>query len=95
MCRQHLLGEHGEIHKFRHSFVKKHNMIKRIELGQIDPYIMAERHNELVKEMSRRGYNHKSPYKQPDISYLPQLEINLMDSRKKCELCKKRVDKIF
>ena len=30
LCRQHLLGEHSEIHKFRHNFVKKHKVIREL-----------------------------------------------------------------
>ena len=94
MCRQHLLGEHVEIHKFRHNFVKKHNMLKRIELNQIEPYSMEERHDRLVSEMLRRGYNHKSPYFQPDVTYLPNNKINVeksyQDLLERCEECRKR-----
>ncbi len=70
LCRQHLLGEHSEIHKFRHCFEREYNMATRIERGQIDPERMAERHDALAAEMLRRGYNHQSPYKQPPLDYL-------------------------
>jgi hypothetical protein len=68
LCNQHLVGEHGEIHKFRHNFVKQHSMTNR--RGQIVPFLMEVRHDELVKEMCSRGMNHNSPYQQPDLSYL-------------------------
>jgi hypothetical protein len=90
LCRKHLLGLHGEIHKFRHAFVKKLNMTKRMELNQIDPTKMKQQHDACAKEMLRRGYKHNSPYEQPDISYLPVMEIELMDSRTRCEECKKQ-----
>lgn len=67
MCRQHLLGEHSEIHKHRHNFVKGHSIEGR--RGQIEPARMQERHDELVAEFLRRGYNHNSPYAQPDLSH--------------------------
>ena len=70
MCRKHLLGEHGEIHKFRHNFEKRHNMVGRLMFpSQIDPTKMSERHDALAHEMARRGYNHHSPYVQPDVGY--------------------------
>jgi len=78
LCRKHLLGEHGEIHKHRHNFVKHHSITKRIELGQIEPSSMEARHDALVVEMLRRGYNHQSPYEQPDISYLPKEQQSFM-----------------
>ncbi len=66
MCRKHLLGEHGELHKFRHMFIKGHRIEGR--RGQIEPAAMKYRHDELAREMVRRGYRHESPYEQPDLS---------------------------
>ena len=66
LCRKHLLGEHGEIHKHRHNFVKGHSIEGR--RGQIDPAAMGRRHDALAAEMLRRGFNHASPYTQPDLA---------------------------
>lgn len=66
LCRKHLLGEHGEIHKHRHNFVSGHSIAGR--RGQIEPLAMQARHDALAAEMVRRGYNHASPYTQPDTS---------------------------
>lgn len=75
LCRKHLLGEHVEIHKHKHQFVKKYSMGKRISpVTQIEPSSMQIRHDELAKEMIRRGYKHQSVYEMPDISYLPLFE---------------------
>ena len=95
LCRKHLLGEHGEIHKHRHNFEKHHNMAGRLKYpSQIAPALMAERHDALAEEMIRRGYTHKSPYIQPDVSYLPEAQIdlayNLQDLHSRCEECKQR-----
>lgn len=94
MCNKHLLGEHGEIHKFRHSFVKKHNMNGRLKYpAQIDPILMGYRHDQLAKEMLRRGMNHKSPYIQPGVSHLPvayvDLTHNTKDLSERCPDCRK------
>ena len=96
LCRKHLLGEHGEIHKHRHNFLKRHNMSGRV--GQIFPARMKARHEELVIEMKRRGYNHNSPYDQPDVSYLgdmldikPDIAYNLRDLASRCEECRKNI----
>jgi hypothetical protein len=96
LCRKHLIGEHGEIHKFRHSFVKKHNMTGRLKApSQIEPYSMKDRHDALAAEMIRRGYNHKSPYEMPDVSHLPDvkvdIEINKKDLSTRCKDCKERI----
>ena len=97
MCRNHLLGEHCEYHKHRHTFEKKHSKTKYIENNCLEPKSMESRHNELVKEMQSRGYNHNSPFVQPDISYLPlehqnhkiDAEKNLQLLLQKCPECKK------
>lgn len=99
LCKKHLVGEHGEIHKFKHSFEKEHNMNKRIQLGQIMPSMMQQRHDELVVEMFLRGMNHKSPYIQPDISYISEQEksleyfisINLQELSHRCPECAKKI----
>jgi hypothetical protein len=96
LCRQHLLGEHGELHKHRHNFVKKHKMAGRI--GQIEPHSMKSRRDVLVLEMEKRGYTHQSPYSQPDISYLPEMQVDkslsLEDLLSRCENCKKRYENL-
>lgn len=99
LCRKHLLGEHSEIHKHRHVFEKGWSIAKRIVLPnpQIEPISMQKRHNELVKEMKARGYNHQSPFKQPslskyDIKALKKVIVNkehsLNDLHCRCEECK-------
>jgi hypothetical protein len=96
LCRKHLLGEHAELHKHQHNFVKHHRIDKRISpVTQIQPEDMQARHDELAQEMVNRGYNHMSPYIQPDLSYLPDgqryakvdIAISLQDLRKRCQKC--------
>lgn len=97
LCRKHLLEEHGDIHKHRHNFVKKHNMSGR--KGQIFPLLMKERHDLLAEEMLRRGYEHESPYEQPDVSYLPgdvltcipDIDWNIKDLSSRCDECAGRI----
>ena len=72
MCKQHIQGEHYEIHLHRHNFVKKHSISGRIKpIVQIEPLSMKKRHDELAKYM-----NHKSPYVLPDLSHLSKEELN-------------------
>lgn len=96
LCRKHLLGEHSELHKHRHNFVKRHSIKGRISpVVQIEVSSMRSRHEELVEEMKRRGYNHNSPYEMPDISYLPKEvlelkvdpEISFKDLACRCSEC--------
>ena len=99
LCDKHLLGEHGEIHKHRHNFVKQHRIDGRMSpVVQIEPRSMKTRHDELAVEMIRRGMKHASPYEQPDISYLSEeyqlasvdLETSISDLWDRCLDCRER-----
>lgn len=101
LCRNHLLGEHNEIHKHRHNFVKQHKITKRIHpIVQIEPNNMKKRHDDLVIEMINRGYNHNSPYEQPDISYLKDeekfakinIDNSILDLKIRCVECSKNLN---
>jgi Pyrimidine dimer DNA glycosylase len=92
LCQKHLLGEHGEIHKHRHNFVKKHSIAGRVApVVLIEPVSMQLRHDELAKEMLARGMNHQSPYELPDLSHLPdcQRSAKVDVALSKTELCKR------
>ena len=97
MCSKHLLGEHGEIHKHKHVFVKQHSIKGRITPEvQIEPELMKERHDQLAKEMLRRGYNHSSPYEQPDLSYLsPVMRYANVDRRESLHILLSRCPKCY
>jgi len=101
LCRQHLLGESNEIHKHKHNFEKHHSISGRISpIVLIEPNNMQQRHDELAQEMLRRGYNHQSPYQQPDLSYLKDseryakvdLDYNIRDLMDRCPECRKRME---
>jgi hypothetical protein len=96
MCNKHLLGEHGEIHKHRHNFIKKHSIAGRLfPVVQIEPLNMRSRHDELSQEMVKRGFNHQSPYEQPSLDYLSNyerdakvdLDISKRDLSSRCIEC--------
>ena len=99
LCRKHLIGEHGEIHKHKHNFEKHHSITGRIyPIVLIEPDNMQNRHDELAQEMIARGYNHQSPYAQPDLSHLSNserfakvdMEYNLKDLYSRCPECRAR-----
>lgn len=98
LCRNHLLGEHNEIHKHKHNFEKHHSISGRLyPIVLIEPSSMEKRHEELAKEMLARGYKHQSPYQQPDLSYLTEeqrnvkanIPYNIEDLCNRCEECRK------
>jgi hypothetical protein len=64
LCRKHLLGEHRELHAVwtilteNKSGYSNHPETKRWR-GKTQA--LYERHDQLVVEMTRRGYRHRSP----------------------------------
>jgi len=99
MCNQHLLGEHNEIHMFIGSLTKKKKLDGFLIKGLLEPNSIKSRHEELLKEMIKRGFNHHSPIVDvPDISYLEDLvnvTVNPVESYKellrRCEKCRLRL----
>lgn len=101
LCNKHLLGEHGELHKFIPSFKKRHRIDNRVSpVVQVELTSYQSRHDELAEEMLSRGMNHKSPLPElPDFSYLPreQFEAKVdrdtskVDLYKRCNDCKLRL----
>ena len=101
LCKKHLLGEHGEMHKFLPSFRKKVKIDGRFSpIVQIQFQGYKERHDALAEEMLRRGMNHKSPLIDlPDFkSMYPQhyhrtVEVphNIKDLSERCPDCRERM----
>lgn len=89
MCRNHLLGEHVEIHMLVGTINKKGNVTGYINSGLLEFKSLKCRHDELIKEMTRRGYKHNSPL--PDILFeIENKKVNVEENIK--ELCR-RCDK--
>ena len=96
MCDKHLLGEHGELHKFMPSWGKQHSITGRE--GAIEPRAYVQRHDDLAHEMTRRGMSHKSPIRPPDFSYLPVdqqvWQVSIVDSHEmlinRCPDCQEK-----
>lgn len=66
LCRQHLLGEHRELHGLWNILTKhdgkggySHHPETKRWIGKTAA--LYNRHEALVAEMERRGYNHNSP----------------------------------
>lgn len=94
LCKQHLLGEHFEIHKavgnLRHSGTWSNSLTAQ---GFLEPQNFAKRHKKLAKEMQRRGYKHNSEL---DVSGIKlkkgKVDINrsIKDLKKRCKECFKK-----
>jgi len=92
LCRKHLLGEHVEMHMFVGTLQKKVSVKGYVDGGLFDSRYLAERHDALVEEMERRGYNHKSPL--PLVGWNPEeypgfidIFLNLEDLANRCSEC--------
>lgn len=100
MCRKHLMGEHVEHHMFWGSMKKKLSMRGYLDNNLLEPLSLLERHDTLVAEMLRRGYNHHTPldFDLQTIQYLGQIDINTKINRasarndllSRCPLCVQR-----
>jgi hypothetical protein len=95
LCRKHLLGEHVEHHMFMGSISKGKSVKGYLSDGLLEPKTLRIRHTQLVDEMIKRGYNHKSPLIDVDISHLADGKIdinrNIEDLRNRCKECAKRI----
>ena len=61
LCRKHLLGEHVELHMLLGSLRRAKSIEGFLTGGLVDPTLIFARHEELVAEMTRRGFKHSSP----------------------------------
>jgi hypothetical protein len=68
LCDKHLLGEHCELHMFLGSMKKGISMESYIKNNLLELSSLEKRHTELVKEMKRRGMNHKSILCENDVN---------------------------
>lgn len=94
MCREHLLGEHKELHQLVGIIKKGYSIQGYLDNQLIEVHNVKKRHKELVKEMKRRGYNHNSPLKfscREKIGYVNR-EDNLAELRRRCKDCRRLKD---
>jgi len=95
MCRNHLLGEHKELHQAVGSILKNKSLKGHLEKGQIEIHNIVSRHKELVKEMKYRGYKHKSKLKKFKSIKAGKINIkaNYNELAKRCKECRKLIIK--
>ena len=94
MCRQHLLGEHVEIHMFIGALSRGKTVKGYLEKGLLEVHSLYARHEELVEEMKQRGYNHSSDidekWKSAEKLGVVDRKKNLEELLKRCSRCKRR-----
>lgn len=96
MCKKHIAGEHGELHKFLPTFRKGISVDGRFKpVVQIQFQGYVKRHDELAKAL-----NHKSPMVDvPDFQEIyPRYHhltvdqsISAKDLSERCEDCRKKL----
>jgi hypothetical protein len=95
LCRNHLLGEHRELHALVGMINKGIRLGGYIDNGLIEVHTITERHKQLVFEMEQRGYNHKSPLQKFNEFKcgIVDSDANLIELQTRCEFCKKLIEK--
>ena len=97
LCGSHLLGEHFEIHCMIGDIRKGGLWTKRLTYsGYLEPQNAKKRHDELVAEMERRGYNHRSPLNVDGLYYqMPNGKVNknksIFDLWERCDACRYKI----
>lgn len=84
MCQKHLCGEHVETHMFIGTLRKRRKVEGFLKNNLFEPRSLYQRHKELVEEMKRRGYNHKSPLTEVDCECV----LNLTERQQYWEIDK-------
>jgi hypothetical protein len=90
LCRQHLLGEHVELHMLAASLRLRRSVLGFLVGRLIAPAAVGRRHAALSAEMARRGYNHRSPLAQPAWSGGGRVDrkANLRELARRCAGCR-------
>lgn len=97
LCRNHLLGEHKELHQIV-GIMNSHPHGDAIveghaEKDQVDTSLIEKRHMELVDEMVSRGINHNSElptFEDPVLGSVDP-ESNITDLMNRCEDCAEKI----
>lgn len=97
LCRQHLLGEHLEMHMFNGTINRGNKIDGYVKNGLVEPHNIKRRHDQLVREMKKRGYNHNSPMKFIHRKKQGHIDVgeNIIELRRRCKNCKKRIERRF
>ena len=93
LCRQ-LLGEHKEVHMLAGSISKGKSINGYLSKRLVNPRRIKTRDHELAEEMTRRGYNHKSPM-DIDCSNFTDNPVSIPHNRaeliRRCPGCAERI----
>ena len=96
MCKQHLLGEHLEMHMFVGSIKKGISLKGYYNNKLVCTNLIKSRHDDLASEMISRGMKHKSPIIETDIHNdfkYGEIDIkaNMNELMDRCAKCRDRI----
>jgi hypothetical protein len=96
LCRQHLLGEHRELHALVGIIRKGTRLNGYVNKQLIDTAAIPDRHTAIAAEIATRGYNHNSPLEGEITIAVGQVDVdqNLAELRTRCAGCKERIDRV-
>lgn len=90
MCNKHLLGEHVEMRMFVGTLNKNKSIKGYLDKGLVEVHNIRKRHDEIAKEMKKRGMKHKSAL--PKYKYQKTGTVNIRKNEKdlfnRCKNCK-------
>ncbi len=103
MCDQHLLGEHVEVHMFVGSMAKGIRMDGYVRNGLLELRKIESRHQELAREMTNRGFNHKSEMDREALVHIYHAYSHILNTQidrdsslheliRRCRVCKSRFE---
>lgn len=97
MCRQHLLGEHNELHKFvgaiKHGQLENGRLKGYINGGYLEVNKIRVRHRLIAREMRRRNYRHSSPLPKFPVENIGIIDIDrsYRELAERCFICRSRM----
>lgn len=104
MCRKHLLGEHVEMHMFLGSLRNGIDLKGYIQGGLVEVSNIIPRHNLLVREMKRRGYNHQTSMQKDQFDDFDAYRLgngfvdvsrSVSDLIERCDQCRERIPAMY
>ncbi len=96
LCRKHLLGEHVELHMFVAGLRREIDLSGYLKKKLLEPHNIERRHAELVGELERRGYQHRSPLPKFAVYRAGKIDRrgNMAELARRCRECRKIQQKL-
>lgn len=93
LCKNHLCGEHRELHALVGMINKDISLKGYINNGLIEVHNIRQRHSELAAEMLRRKYYHKSPlpFFIERIEGVVDTNKSIEDLKSRCPECRRNL----